>query len=166
MKTIEKTIEVSQPVKVVYNQWTQFEEFPKFMEGVKTVVQLNDKTLQWNAQVAGRTEEWDAEIFEQIPDQRIAWRSITGAKNSGMVNFYPVAENQTRITLHLNYDPQGAVEQLGGALGVVQSRIAADLQRFKEFIESRGASTGGWRGEIHGRNVEAVRPDRGGPLAD
>ena len=166
MKTIEKAIEVTQPVNVVYNQWTQFEDFPKFMEGVKSVVQLNDKTLHWKAQVGGRTEEWDAEIFEQIPDQRIAWRSITGAKNSGMVNFYPIADNRTRITVNLNYDPQGAVEELGGALGVVQSRIAGDLKRFKDFIESRGAPTGGWRGEIHGRNVEAARPDRGGPLAE
>ena len=166
MKTIEKSIEVTQPVNVVYNQWTQFEDFPKFMKGVKTVLQLDDKTLHWKAEFGGKTEEWDAEIFEQIPDQRIAWRSITGAKNSGMVNFHPLGDNQTRITVNVNYDPQGAVENLGDALGVVRARIAGDLRHFKDFIESRGAPTGGWRGEIHGRNVEASGPDRGGPLAE
>ena len=159
MKTIEKSIEVAQPVNVVYNQWTQFEDFPQFMEGVKEVRQLDDKRLHWKAEVGGETEEWDAEIFEQIPDQRIAWRSIGGTKNSGMVNFQPLGANETRVTVNVNYDPESPKEKIGSALGVLNARVSGDLKRFKEFIEQRGAPTGSWRGEIHGRNVEP--PARG-----
>src|SRR6188768_942930 len=103
MDHVEKCIEVDAPLSLVYNQWTQFEEFPRFMEGVEEVRQLDDKRLHWKAEIAGKTKEWDAEIFEQIPDQRIAWRSTTGAKNSGMVNFFPIGTNATRVTLTLNY---------------------------------------------------------------
>jgi uncharacterized membrane protein len=157
MKTIQKSIEVSQPVNVVYNQWTQFEDFPRFMEGVKEVRQLDDKRLHWKADIGGKTEEWDAEIFEQIPDERIAWRSVGGAKNSGMVNFQPLGTNQTRVTVNVNYEPQETTEKLGSALGMVSARVTGDLKRFKEFIENRGGATGGWRGEIHGREVEPPR---------
>lgn len=153
METIEKSIEVNRPVNTVYNQWTQFETFPHFMEGVKDVRQLDNKRLHWKAEVGGREKEWDAEIFEQIPDRRIAWRSITGAKNSGMVNFEMLDANRTRVTLRLNYETEGAVESLGDALGVVSGRVQGDLQRFKEFIETRPVETGAWRGEIHGRHV-------------
>ena len=160
MEKIEKSIEVNAPVSAVYNQWTQFEEFPFFMEGVEEVRQLDDKRLHWKAEIAGKTKEWDAEIFEQIPDERIAWRCMTGAKNSGMVNFFPIGTNTTRVTLSLNYEPEGAIEKAGDALGVVSNRIEGDLKRFKEFIESRGQETGGWRGEIRGKEVfsdEAAR---------
>lgn len=156
MKTIDASVTVKQPLSVVYNQWTQFEEFPLFMEGVKEVRQTTDKTLHWKADIAGRTEEWDAEIFEQIPDQRIAWRSTNGAKNSGMVNFCPVDENQTKVDLHLTYDPQGAVENVGDALGMVNLRVRGDLQRFKQFIELRERPSGAWRGHIRGREVNPI----------
>jgi len=138
METIEKSIEVDAPVRAVYNQWTQFEEFPRFMEGVEEVRQLDDKRLHWKAEIAGKVKEWDAEIFEQVPDQRIAWRSITGAKNSGMVNFFQIGTNTTRVTLALNYEPEGAIEKVGDALGVVSARVEGDLKRFKEFIARAG----------------------------
>jgi uncharacterized membrane protein len=160
METIEKSIEVDAPVNAVYNQWTQFEEFPRFMEGVEEVRQLDDKRLHWKAEIAGKAKEWDAEIFEQVPDQRIAWRSVTGAKNSGMVNFFPIGTNTTRVTLALNYEPEGAVEKMGDALGVVSGKIEGDLKRFKDFIETQGQETGGWRGEIRGKKVSAEAEPR------
>jgi uncharacterized membrane protein len=148
MATIEKSIEVEVPVRVAYNQWTQFEEFPKFMEGVREVRQADDRRLLWKATIGGRDEEWLAEIAEQVPDQRIAWRALSGAGNAGVVTFHRLADSRTRIMLQLDYEPQGAVETVGDALGVVSRRVGGDLQRFKEFIEARGRETGGWRGEI------------------
>lgn len=150
METVEKSIEVNAPVSTVYNQWTQFEQFPEFMEGVEHVKQLDDKRLHWKASVAGKVKEWEAEIFEQIPDQRIAWRSISGAPNSGAVSFFPVGEGATRVTLSMNYQPETVTEKIGDSLGIMSMRVNGDLKRFKEFIESRGAETGGWRGEIRG----------------
>jgi uncharacterized membrane protein len=148
MTTIEKSVEVDVPVRVAYNQWTQFEEFPRFMEGVREVRQLDDKHLHWRAEVGGKEQAWDAEITEQIPDERIAWRARSGAPNAGVVTFHRIADSRTRIMLQLDYDPQGAVENIGDALGVVSRRVAGDLERFKEFVESRGGETGAWRGEI------------------
>jgi uncharacterized membrane protein len=129
------------------------------MEGVKEVRQLGDKRLYWRAEIGGREKEWEAEIFEQIPDQRIAWRSMTGVKNSGMVNFEPVAADRTRVSLRLSYEPEGAVENIGDALGVVTGRVSGDLKRFKEFIERRGLPTGGWRGEIRGKRITSTGPE-------
>ena len=123
------------------------------MEGVAEVRQLDDKRLYWVAEIAGKRKEWNAEIFEQIPDQRIAWRSTTGAKNSGMVNFYPLSDERTRVTLKLNYDPEGVMENVGDKLGVLDRKVQGDLQRFKQFIQTRALETGAWRGQIHGRNV-------------
>lgn len=160
MESIEKSIEVNAPITAVYNQWTQFEEFPHFMKGVEEVQQMGNKRLHWKAEIGGKTKEWDAEIFEQIPDQRIAWRSITGSKNSGMVNFSPVGADSTRVTLSLNYEPEGAMEKMGDAIGMVSGRVKGDLERFKEFIEARGRETGGWRGKIHGREVQAGQGTR------
>jgi uncharacterized membrane protein len=148
MATIEKSIEVEVPVRAAYNQWTQFEEFPKFMEGLREVRQLDDKTLRWRAQVGGKEEEWVAEITEQIPDERIAWRARAGKRNAGVVTFHRIADSRTRIMLQLDYEPEGVVESVGDALGVVSRRVAGDLERFKDFIEARGRETGGWRGEI------------------
>lgn len=150
METIEKSIEVNAPVRAVYNQWTQFEEFPRFMDGIDQVQQLDNVRLHWKATVAGKTKEWDAEIVEQTPDNIISWRSISGASNSGTVRFEVVSANTTRVFLTLNYEPESAAEKVGGALGVVSGKIEGDLKRFKEFIEERGTETGGWRGEIHG----------------
>jgi uncharacterized membrane protein len=148
METIEKSIEVNAPLRQVYNQWTQFEDFPRFMEGVEEVRQLNDQRLFWRAQIWGKTEEWEAEIYEQIPDQRIAWRSVVGAPNAGAVSFAPVGADRTRVTLTINYEPLGAVEKIGDALGIVSARVEGDLERFRDFIEERGRATGAWRGEI------------------
>lgn len=153
METIEKSIEVDRSVRSVYNQWTQFEDFPQFMEGVKSVQQLDDKHLRWQAEIAGKTKTWDAEIFKQDPDQCIAWRSTSGAMNSGMVNFDAIDPGHTRVTMKLNYDPQGAIEKVGDALGVVSARVSGDLKRFKEFVENRETPPEGWRGEIEGRKV-------------
>jgi uncharacterized membrane protein len=150
MADVEKSIDVDVPVRTAYNQWTQFEEFPRFMEGVKEVRQLADQQLHWRAEIAGKEEEWDALITEQVPDQVVAWRSTSGSPNSGRVTFQPLGPSQTRIHVRFEFEPEGVVERLGDAMGVVDRRVDGDLRRFKEFIESRGAETGAWRGEIHG----------------
>jgi uncharacterized membrane protein len=148
MATIEKSIDVDVPVRTAYDQWTQFEEFPRFMESVESVKQLDDTHLHWVAKVGGKRKEWDARITEQIPDKRIAWTSEGGAGNAGVVTFHRLGDHKTRVMLQIEYEPEGIVETAGDALGVVTSRIAGDLQRFKEFIESRGRETGAWRGNV------------------
>ena len=148
MSTIEQSIDVNVPVHTAYNQWTQFEEFPRFMEGVEEVRQLDERRLHWRANIGGRVEEWDAVITEQHPDERIAWKNTTGAANAGVVTFHRLVDNKTRIMLQMEYEPQGVVENLGDLLGVVSRRVAHDLERFKEFIEARGHETGAWRGEV------------------
>jgi uncharacterized membrane protein len=148
MERIEREIEVNAPLRVVYNQWTQFEAFPKFMEGVREVRQLDDKRLFWRADILGKELEWEAEIFEQVPDQRIAWRSIMGKSNAGAVYFTGLGD-KTAVRLVLDYEPQGAAEKLGDVLGILSRRVEGDLKRFRDFIEQRGRETGGWRGEIH-----------------
>jgi uncharacterized membrane protein len=148
MSTVEKSIEVNVPVSTAYNQWTQFEEFPRFMEGVKSVRQLDNKRLHWQTAIGGKEEDFDATIDEQIPDQRIAWHSTIGPKQGGVVTFHRLSDNKTRIMLQMEYDPQGFVEKAGDMLGAVSRRIQGDLERFKKFIESRGSETGAWRGEI------------------
>ena len=148
MSNIEQSIDVNVPVRTAYNQWTQFEEFPKFMEGVVEIKQLDDKRLHWKANIAGKEEEWDAVITEQEPDMRIAWKNTTGADNAGVVTFHRLDDSKTRVMLQLDYDAQGIVENAGDALGFVSRRVKGDLERFKTFIESRGTATGAWRGEI------------------
>jgi uncharacterized membrane protein len=148
MSVIEKSIEINVPVRTAYNQWTQFEEFPKFMEGVKQVKQLDDKRLHWKAEIAGKEKEWDAEITEQIPDERIAWRSREGAKNAGVVTFHRLSDSKSKVMLQLEYDPDGFVESVGDTAGVVSQRVVGDLERFKRYIESRGQETGAWRGTV------------------
>jgi uncharacterized membrane protein len=154
MAKIEKDIVVNVPVNAAYNQWTQFESFPEFMEGVKEVVQLDEKRLRWRAEVAGKDQEWEAEITDQVPDRHIAWRSVTGAMNAGSVIFQPAGDGQSKVSLELTYEPDAAIEKAGDALGFLERRVGGDLERFKKFIESRGAPTGAWRGEIHGSDVE------------
>lgn len=148
MASIEKSVDVKVPVSVAYNQWTQFEEFPRFMEGVKSVEQLDDKRLHWVAEIAGKDEEWDAEITEQTPDQRVAWTNTSGARNAGVVTFHTIDDTTTRVVLMMEYEPQGLTENVGSALGFVSRRVEGDLERFKDFIEERGRETGAWRGEI------------------
>lgn len=148
----ETSIVVQAPLEEVYNQWTQFEEFPRFMEGVEEVRQLDDKTLFWRARFGGAVKEWDADIVDQTPNRRIAWKSRSGARNAGAVLFAPTDEG-TLVTLKLVYDPEGATETLGDALGVVRYKVEQALRGFKDFIEERQRATGAWRGEIHGREV-------------
>jgi uncharacterized membrane protein len=148
MSTVEKHIDVELPVTTVYNQWTQFEEFPEFMAGVERVSQLDDTRLHWVAEIAGAKREWDAEIVEQVPDERVAWRSLDGTGNAGVVTFLPVGPQSTRVTLELVFEPEGITETVGDKLGFVSKQAEGDLKRFKEFIESRGRETGAWRGEV------------------
>jgi len=153
MASIEKDIEVDVPVRTAYDQWTQFEEFPKFMEGVKTVRQLNDKNIEWHAEVLGKDVSWTSEIVQQIPDERITWKSTSGAWNAGAVRFTSLSATRTKVSLLIEYEPTGVAENAASALGFVSLRVAGDLNRFKEFIEGRARATGQWRGEIHGQRV-------------
>ena len=148
MSLIEKSIEINVPVRTAYNQWTQFEEFPKFMEGVKHVKQLDDKHLHWKAEIGGKEREWDAEITEQIPDKRIAWRSRDGAQNAGVVTFHRLSDSTSKVMLQMEYDPDGVLENVGDTTGMVSQRVVGDLERFKRYIESRGQETGAWRGTV------------------
>ena len=148
MSTIVESIDVAVPVRVAYDQWTQFEDFPSFMEGVKQVKQHDDTTLEWTAEIAGIERSWRAEITDQEPDTRVAWRSISGAKNAGEVTFQPLGDTMTRVTLQLDVEPEGPLETAGAALGFVERQAEGDLRRFKEFIEGRGTPTGASRGEV------------------
>ncbi len=148
MSTIVESIDVQVPVRTAYNQWTQFEEFPQFMEGIERVEQLDDKRLHWVASIAGKTKEWDAEITEQTPDQRVAWTATSGAENGGVVTFHRIDDATTRVTVQMDFEPEGPIESVGDAVGVPDKRVKGDLERFKEFIESRGRETGAWRGEV------------------
>jgi uncharacterized membrane protein len=148
MATIEESVEVQVPVRTAYNQWTQFEQFPQFMEGVEQVKQLTDTRVHWVAEIAGQRREWDAEITEQVPDQRIAWRSTEGATNAGVVTFHRLDEGKSRVMLQLEFEPEGALEKAGDKLGVIKTRAKNDLKRFKSFIENRGRESGAWRGDV------------------
>jgi uncharacterized membrane protein len=148
--SVEEQIEVDVPVSTAYNQWTQFEEFPRFMEGVERVDQLDDTRLHWVATVAGRRAEWDAKILEQQPDTRISWTSIDGKDTRGTVSFDKLGEGRTQIRLSMSYRPEGLAETAGSAAGLDARRIRGDLQRFKDLIEGRGVETGAWRGEVQG----------------
>jgi uncharacterized membrane protein len=153
MERIEKSVEVNRPVRTVYNQWTQFESFPKFMAGVKEVRQLDDTHTHWRAEIWGKEKEWDAEITEQVPDQIIAWRSTSAdALNAGRVQFEPLSADRTRVRLTMEYEPKGMMENIGDALGALGSNVQRSVEGFKKFIESRGHEEGGWRGEVHGSN--------------
>lgn len=153
MSRFEHVITVDAPVREVYNQWTQFESFPSFMDGVEKVVQRDDKTLEWTASIAGQTRTWTAEITDQTPDVRVAWKSTSGADNAGAVMFQPRSSGQTEVTLRMDVDPEGIVENIGDAIGAVDRRVKGDLERFKAFMDARGQATGAWRGEIHGEEV-------------
>jgi uncharacterized membrane protein len=148
MGKIEQSIEVNAPISTVYNQWTQFEEFPQFMDGIESVAQLDDSTLEWHANIAGNDETWTAKITSQEPDQRIRWESTSGARNNGEVSFERVDERTTRVTLSMDWEPMGIVQETGEKLGFDDRQVQDDLERFKKFIESRGTETGAWRGSI------------------
>ena len=149
MSTIEQSINVNVPIRTAYNQWTQFEEFPRFMEGVVAVKQLDDRRLHWHTNIGGHDKKFYTEITEQIPDQRIAWRSREGAEHGGVVTFHRIDDNSTRILVQMEYTPEGIVEKAGDMMGMASRRVKGDLERFKQFVESHGRETGAWRGEIN-----------------
>jgi uncharacterized membrane protein len=148
MASVVESIDVNVPLSTAYNQWTQFEEFPRFMEGVKSVTQTDDTHLHWVAEVAGKEQEWDAEITEQHADERVAWRATSGAENAGVVTFHRIDDGTTRVTLQMDAEPSDLVEGVGTALGFLDRRVKGDMERFKEFIEARGSESGAWRGEV------------------
>ena len=148
MKTIEESIEIDVPVSTAYNQWTQFETFPKFMEGVERVEQTDDTHLHWVAEVGGEKREWNAEITEQHPDERVAWKALDQDGPNGVVSFHKLDEARTKVMVQMDYDPEGMKESVGSAVGLDSRRVKDDLESFKEFIESRGGETGSWRGEV------------------
>ena len=148
MALIEESIEVDVPVTTAYNQWTQFEDFPHFMEGVESVTQVDDTHLRWVAEVGGERREWEAEITEQKPDERVAWKAVGGHGNSGVVTFHRLDDNRTRIVVQMEHETEGLKEQLGSVIGADNRRVQGDLERFREFVEARGVETGAWRGEV------------------
>ena len=148
MSTVEQSIDVEVPVRTAYDQWTQFQSFPEFMEGVERIDQLTPTRTHWVTKVGGVTREFDAEITEQHPDERVAWRSVDGPEHAGVVTFHRLDPTSTRVMLQMDVQPEGVVEKVGDALGAVKRRTKGDLERFKAFIEDRGAETGAWRGEV------------------
>jgi uncharacterized membrane protein len=142
-------------VRVAYDQWTQLEEFPRFMQGVEQVSQVRDALLHWKVKVAGVEREFDAVVTEQVPDQVISWSSVDGPRQAGTVTFQPLPGDRTQVTLSMAFEPDGPLESAGDALGLVERRVRGDLERFKDFVESRGLPTGGWRGQVHGGVAEA-----------
>lgn len=156
MSRIIERIEVGVPVRVAYDQWTQFESFPRFMAGVDRVVQVDDKTLDWTATIAGVTKHWRAEILEQRPDELVAWRSIDGARNDGEVRFEPAGADRTIVELQLDVEPESIVEKAADTLGVVERRVRGDLERYRDYLEARRSPTGAWRGSV---DDGQVRPD-------
>ena len=150
MSTVKESIDVNVPVSTTYNQWTQFEKFPQFMDGVESVKQTDDTHMMWKAEIGGESREWQAEIVEQVPDRKIAWRGIDGNGPDGIVEFEPTGADQTRVTVEMNYEPEGMKEKLGSKVGLDSRQVKGDLDRFKELIESRGTETGAYREEIRG----------------
>ncbi len=148
MSNVTEYVDVDVPVRTAYNQWTQFEEFPRFMEGVEEIRQLDEKRLFWKTKIAGISREFEAEITEQHPDHRIAWKSTGGTQHAGVVTFHRLSDDTTRVTVQLDTEPEGIVEKAGDALGIVKRRVKGDLDRFKTLMEEQGTESGAWRGEI------------------
>lgn len=154
MSTVEQSIEVDVPVRVAYDQWTQFESFPHFMDGIEEVRQIDDTHLHWRAKVAGREVEWDAVITEQLPDERIAWKATDGKANAGVVTFHRLSDASSRIMVQIEHESDGVMEKVGSALGADSHQVKNSLERFKELVEHRGDSTGAWRGTVEGGQVQ------------
>lgn len=148
MSTTTESVDVNRPIGMVYNQWTQFESFPEFMEGVERIDQKDDTHLHWVVNVGPVTREFDATVTEQHPEERVAWKSDSGPDHAGVVTFHRLDDDTTRVTAQMDVDPEGFVENIGDKLGILKSRVIGDLKRFKEFIESRPSETGGWRGDV------------------
>jgi uncharacterized membrane protein len=154
MSSIQESVDVQVPVRTAYDQWTQFEEFPRFMEGVESVRQIDDTHMHWKADIGGVTREWDAEVTEQHPDERVAWTSTDGAQHAGVVTFHRLSADTTRVMLQLDFEPEGLVEQAGDKLGFVKRRAKGDLERFKGLIEAQGTESGAWRGDVPPASVQ------------
>ena len=154
MSTVEQSIDIDVPVRVAYDQWTQFESFPKFMEGVEEVRQLDPTHLHWRAKVAGKDVEWDAVITEQIPDERVAWRATDGKANAGVVTFHRISDDTSRVMVQIEHETEGIMEKVGSALGADTREVKNSLERFKELVENRDATTPGWRGEVDHGDVQ------------
>ena len=149
MSTVTESVDVDVPVRTAYNQWTQFEEYPRFMDGVQQISQLDATHTHWKTEIGGVKREFDAEITEQLPDERVAWKSTEGEKQAGVVTFHRLDDTRTRVTVQMDYEPQGIVEKAGSAVGVVGHQVKGDLRRFKDYIEKRGGiETGAWRGQV------------------
>ena len=148
MSTTTESVDVNRPIGMVYNQWTQFESFPEFMEGVERIDQKDDTHLHWVVKVGPVTREFDATVTEQHPEERVAWKSDSGPDHAGVVTFHRLDDDTTRVTAQMDVDPEGFLENVGDKLGILKSRVSGDLKRFKEFIESGPAETGGWRGDV------------------
>jgi len=148
MKTIEESIDIGVPVSTAYNQWTQFESFPQFMDGIKRVEQWDATRLRWTAEVGGNKREWDAEITEQHPDHRVAWKALNQEGPNGVVTFHKLDDSHTKVMVQMEYEPEGMKESLGSVVGFDSHRVKGDLESFKEFIESRGSESGAWRGNV------------------
>ncbi len=153
--TVQESIDVHVPIRTVYNQWTQFESFPNFMDGVESIAQLDNTHTHWKVKVGGQEREFDAAITEQLPDERVAWKSTGGSEHAGVVTFHRLTDDDTRVTVQMDWQPEGFAEKAGAVLGADDRRVKADLRRFKSFIEDRGTETGAWRGEV-------PRPDAAG----
>jgi uncharacterized membrane protein len=148
MSTTTASVDVNRPIDVVYNQWTQFESFPEFMEGVERIEQRDDTHLHWVIKVGGITREFDATVTEQHPEERVAWKSDSGPDHAGVVTFHRLDDEKTRVTTQMDVDPEGFVENVADKLGILKARVSSDLERFKKFIESRPGETGAWRGDV------------------
>ena len=148
MASVIETIDVDVPVRTAYNQWTQFESFPNFMGGVESVTQVGDTLTHWVTKINGKEEEFDAEITEQHPDERVAWKSVGGKNHAGVVTFHRLSDDKSRVTVQLDWEPEGLVEHVGQAIGSDDRQVKADLKRFKAFIEERGVESGAWRGDV------------------
>ena len=148
MASVVKSVDVHVPIRTAYDQWTQFESFPQFMDGVESISQIDDRHTHWVTKVAGVRREFDAEITEQQPDDRIAWKSTSGPKHAGVVTFHRLADNDTRVTVQMEWQPEGLAEKAGSVVGADDLQVKADTERFKKFIEQRGSQTGQWRGHI------------------
>ena len=149
MTSVTESVDVNVPIRTAYDQWTQFEEFPNFMDGVESITQIDATHTHWVTKVAGQTREFDAAITEQHPEERVAWKSTGGdTKHAGVVTFHRLGDNQTRVSIQLDWEPEGLAEKVGSAVGVDSHQVKADAKRFKEFIESRGSETGAWRGDV------------------
>jgi uncharacterized membrane protein len=149
VSTVTESVDVDVPVRTAYNQWTQFEEYPRFMDGVQQISQLDATHTHWKTEIGGVKREFDAEITEQLPDERVAWKSTEGEKQAGVVTFHRLDDSRTRVTVQMDYEPQGIVEKAGSAVGVVGHQVKGDLRRFKDYIENRdGVETGAWRGQV------------------